>query len=913
MSDDSIGVWHDPEVEVRIVALVLGEASDFERAELERLMAEDVGLRQFYEEMQEVHGGLVGAVRKEGDDGWKLSAERRAKVLGAMAVEDEEADGGAEESVSVRHFHWRSVMNVAACLLVTLVAMALLIPNRVYQRLKSAAPMAKVEQVELLSLSPDAIVLEEEEIEGADFSFLDKGGMPDDGPVAAGEMEGGRGRHAEASEVGNVVDRKPSAPASSMAKVIASKKAKAVPVPELMVDEPMVDFGNGDDFGDGWGGGAGYSVVENGVGVQGQLGARAENRPIGEKAEAGSNSRYYGYSVGDASFKQPQAGNTFAGVPEKKGDTVAGVSGGNRSGDFAVRRESVDAFLDRDGLGVERPSKATGTDVNGKDRSLYLAEGYQNLGKYEEAAEEYKKVLREDRYNQEARRGLERIAHAQSDYYRAAYDQTRAALLMEVDKAWDLELPENATQEEAVLEEAIDKSNKELESMVEVLEAEVEKPVVEEVSASDQTHSTFSLNVSDASFQLARGAMLERNLWPDPVGIRSEEFINAFDYGDPKPSMAQKVACAQEQVVHPFKQQRNLLRVAMSTAAQGRSEPLDIVILLDNSGSMERPDRVATVERALVEISKQLGEGDKVSVMSFARQTRLLVDGINGDQREAILDAVKGRSSEGGTNLEQALLVAKQHLLGRKKKGVQSRVLVLTDGAANLGDAQPESLSKLVEGMRGEGVAFDACGVGFDGLDDGILEALTRKGDGRYYVLDKPSDADAEFGKQIAGALRPAAKNVKVQVVFNPERVGRYRLLGFEKHRLKKEDFRNDGVDAAEMAAEESGSALYQVEVKEGGRGAIGTVFVRFLDMSTGQMVERSWTIPYQEKVRSLDEASGSMQLAVVAGMLAEKLHESDEGSVDFSRMREVIGQIEAKFAGSQKVQDLIEMVRKTL
>ena len=214
----------------------------------------------------------------------------------------------------------------------------------------------------------------------------------------------------------------------------------------------------------------------------------------------------------------------------------------------------------------------------------------------------------------------------------------------------------------------------------------------------------------------------------------------------------------------------------------------------------------------------------------------------------------------------------------QKVEGGQNRIILLTDGAANLGNARPEELARLVEQMRQEGIAFDACGVGAEGLNDDILESLTRKGDGRYYFLDRPEDADEGFARQIAGALRPAAKNVKVQVNFNANRVGRYKLYGFEKHRLKKEDFRNDSVDAAEMAAEEAGNAVYQVEVLPEGSGEIGTVSVRVQDTNSGLMVEKKWTIPYDDGAPRLNEAEASMRLAASAAFLGERLKGSVVG-----------------------------------
>jgi sulfur relay (sulfurtransferase) complex TusBCD TusD component (DsrE family) len=300
-----------------------------------------------------------------------------------------------------------------------------------------------------------------------------------------------------------------------------------------------------------------------------------------------------------------------------------------------------------------------------------------------------------------------------------------------------------------------------------------------------------------------------------------------------------------------------------------------------------------------------------ITVVSFARQPRLIADRIPGHQAAKLVDLVAKTPSEGGTNIEEALKLARTLAKRQHAEGAQSRVVLITDGVANLGNTIPEQLSKEVETMRQQGIAFDACGVGAEGLNDDILESLTRKGDGRYYFLNRPEDADDGFAKQLAGAFTPAAKNVKVQVVFNPKRVARYRLLGFEKHRLKKEDFRNDKVDAAEMAAEEAGNAVYQIQVNPQGDGELGEVFVRFLDASTGRMVERSWPLPYESKAKPFDLAAPSMQLAGTASMLGEKLHGTDAGSVRFSMISDTLGKLSAHYASDTKVQDLIRMCRK--
>jgi Mg-chelatase subunit ChlD len=436
---------------------------------------------------------------------------------------------------------------------------------------------------------------------------------------------------------------------------------------------------------------------------------------------------------------------------------------------------------------------------------------------------------------------------------------------------------------------------------------------IDEIAAEAQPFSTFSLNVSDVSFLLAKDA-LARGERPDPARIRPEEFYNAFDYGDPAPGPGEAVACRIEQGAHPFRQQRNLVRIALKVAATGRAagEPLRLTILLDTSGSMEREDRAASVRHALAALASLLGPNDHVTLIGFARQPRLLAEALPGDQATKLADIAAQTPADGGTNLDAALALATELAGKQRVDGAQNRIVLLTDGAANLGNADPEQLALRVEKLRQQGIAFDACGVGASGFNDDVLEALTRKGDGRYYFLEKPEDADAGFARRLAGAFRPAAENVKVQVRFNPQRVGKYRLLGFEKHRLETEDFRNDRVDAAELAANEAGVALYEVEPLPGGEGEFGEVSVRFRDPASGAMVERSWTIPYDAQAPAFDHASPSLQLAGAAALLAEKLRGGPGGDlVDLDTLVPLVTALRGHYPQQARVADLVEMFRQ--
>jgi hypothetical protein len=298
-----------------------------------------------------------------------------------------------------------------------------------------------------------------------------------------------------------------------------------------------------------------------------------------------------------------------------------------------------------------------------------------------------------------------------------------------------------------------------------------------------------------------------------------------------------------------------------------------------------------------------------VTLIGFARTPRLLAEQVPGNQAGKLVEIAARTPSEGGTNLEQALALASELALKQFLPAAQNRVVLITDGAANLGNANPARLGSLVEKSRQQGISFDACGVGAKGANDEVLESLTRQGDGRYYFLNSPEEADAGFARQLAGAFRPAAENVKVQVVFNPERVSRYRLIGFEKHLLKKEDFRDDKVAAAELAAEEAGVALYQVETLPKGEGDLGEVFVRFRDPANGRMVERSWTMPYDARAAAFDKAPPSMQLAGMAALLAEKLQGNQE--VDLKAMAPVLTGLRAHYSNQARVRELIKMFQE--
>jgi Mg-chelatase subunit ChlD len=414
---------------------------------------------------------------------------------------------------------------------------------------------------------------------------------------------------------------------------------------------------------------------------------------------------------------------------------------------------------------------------------------------------------------------------------------------------------------------------------VELADAPIRKPATNapipqpEVQTSENAFSTFSLNVSDVSFKLA-AASLEKGQMPDPASIRSEEFINAFDYCDAEPPPGMPVAFAWERARYPFAHNRELLRFSIKAGAVGRpaGRALNLVLLLDNSGSMERADRVHIIREALHVLAGQLQPQDKISVITFARTPRLRVDGVSGDKAGEVAEQVSGLTPQGGTNLEEAMKLAYQTALRHYLATGINRVVLLTDGAANLGNVEPESLKHAVEGHRKQGIALDCFGIGWEGFNDDLLEVLSRNGDGRYGFINSPEEAATEFAGQLAGALQVAASDVKVQVEFNPARVTAYRQIGYAKHQLTKEQFRDNTVDAAEIAAQEAGNALYTVEVNPAGEGPLATVRVRFKIPGTYDYREHEWAVPCTGSALSLEEAGPAMRLAATASAFSEWL-----------------------------------------
>ncbi len=382
--------------------------------------------------------------------------------------------------------------------------------------------------------------------------------------------------------------------------------------------------------------------------------------------------------------------------------------------------------------------------------------------------------------------------------------------------------------------------------------------------------STFSLNVSDASYRLAQSALAAGQV-PEPHTVRPEEFYNHFDYQDPV-AQGQPVAFFAEVAEVPFLHNQQIVRFSVKTESSGRAEqlPLNLTLVVDHSGSMTRLDRQQVMREITTQLAALLQKEDRWALVTFAEHPTVQQVRADAAQMRNLTEDLQRISTQGGTNIQQALQTGYETARSMYSENAINRVVLITDGAANMGDDRPDELAAIVELNRKKGIYFDAIGVGWEDYNDTMLERLARNGEGKYRFVNDTEDVESLI-QALAGSFHPAARDVKTQVEWNPNQVSRYRLIGYETHRLRDEDFRNDAVDAAEMARNEVGNALYLVETISGGSGPLGTVRVRYKPANEERAKELAWVLP-AGSTATLDSASPSLQLASVAAFFAETL-----------------------------------------
>lgn len=331
--------------------------------------------------------------------------------------------------------------------------------------------------------------------------------------------------------------------------------------------------------------------------------------------------------------------------------------------------------------------------------------------------------------------------------------------------------------------------------------------------------STFGIDVDTGSYANVRRLLNEGQL-PPAEAVRLEELVNYFPYGYSQPRDNVPFGVASELAVTPWNPQSRLLRIAIKAADRQVAElpAANLVFLVDVSGSMDRPDGLPLVQSTLKLLVEQLRAQDRVSLVVYAGDSSVVLEPTAGSQKAQLRAAIErlqaGGSTAGESGIQLAYQQAQKGFIGH---GI-NRILLATDGDFNVGISDFESLKALAADKRKTGISLTTLGFGTGNYNEALMEQLADAGDGNYAYIDNLREARKVLVEQLSSTLATVARDVKVQIEFNPAQVSEYRLLGYENRALRREDFNNDQVDAGDIGAGHSVTALYEI-VPVGSRG----------------------------------------------------------------------------------------------
>ncbi|WP_247718067.1 vWA domain-containing protein [Qipengyuania proteolytica] len=332
--------------------------------------------------------------------------------------------------------------------------------------------------------------------------------------------------------------------------------------------------------------------------------------------------------------------------------------------------------------------------------------------------------------------------------------------------------------------------------------------------------STFSVDVDTGAYTNARRFITDGQM-PPKDAVRTEEFVNYFRYDYERPdSVSQPFTVNTDVAVSPWNPETRLVRIGLAGYEMPEQErpAANVVFLLDVSGSMSSPDKLPLVKTAMRQLAGQLTRKDRVSIVVYAGAAGLVLDATNDERKiKDALDLLEaGGSTAGGAGIELAYRVAEANRI----PGGVNRVILATDGDFNVGTSDRESLVELIERKRETGVTLSVLGFGRGNLNDAMMEQVANHGNGNYSYIDSALEARKVLGDEMGATLFTIAKDVKIQVEFNPAVVSQYRLVGYENRALREEDFDNDAVDAGDIGAGHQVTAIYEV-VPAGAKGWI--------------------------------------------------------------------------------------------
>ena len=325
--------------------------------------------------------------------------------------------------------------------------------------------------------------------------------------------------------------------------------------------------------------------------------------------------------------------------------------------------------------------------------------------------------------------------------------------------------------------------------------------------------STFSLDVDTTSYTLMRRSLNDDKRLPPPNAVRIEEFVNYFHYDYPEPKGGDPVGVDCEMAECPWNKGHKLARIGLQAKRMDKGEipPCNLTFLIDVSGSMEWHGGIDMVKKGLSMLVEQLREEDRVAIVTYASGTSVRLPSTPGTEKRKILDVIDSLMAGGGTYGAGGIQLAYHEAKKNFDKARNNRVILVTDGDFNIGLSSPKEMEDLIAEKRESGIFLTVLGVGEGNYHDAMMKKLANAGNGNYAYIDSVLEAKKVFIDEFGGTLQTVAKDVKLQIEFNPAEVAGYRLLGYENRALAAKDFNDDKKDAGEMGAGHTMTAFYEI------------------------------------------------------------------------------------------------------
>lgn len=420
------------------------------------------------------------------------------------------------------------------------------------------------------------------------------------------------------------------------------------------------------------------------------------------------------------------------------------------------------------------------------------------------------------------------------------------------------------------------------------------------------------MDVDTASYTLTRSYIQDGNL-PPIDAVRVEEFVNYFedDYPAPRDGLEVYLDGARSRYGDDDKR---LLRIGVAAADVTSRQRKDAVItfVIDISGSMDMENRLGLAKRSLERMVENLSRYDQVGIVTYGSRAETLLEPTSDKRR--IINAIRSINAGGATNAEAGLLLGYEMASDSFGEGKSNRVILISDGVANVGKTGPEAILRRVTSEANRQITLTTIGVGMNNYNDVLMEKLANDGDGSYFYIDTDAEARDLFDVELIGILEPVAMDAKIQVEFNPAVVDQYRLIGYENRSLDREDFRDNSVDAGEVGAGHVVTALYEVSVRDRARGPVATVSIRYEDPDTRRIVERWQEILAFEIDRPFELASPKFRFIASVAEFAELLRASewaDDGTLE--AVRQVASQAIDDMEATATEREFVSLVRTAI